>query len=181
MHEEGAHRLNWGCGEWAVPGWVNSDLKEAEGVITCDILEGLPFESDSFDYVVSIHALPEIPYPDMVPVLRELRRVLKPGGILRLGLPDLEKAVDAYRQDDRAFFQISDDEMASIGGKLVAQLVWYGYSRTLFVRDFVEELLLKAGFAQVHHVGYRETRSSEADIVTLDNRKRESLFVEAVR
>jgi hypothetical protein len=89
--------------------------------------------------------------------------------------------VDAYRQDDSAFFQISDDEMASIGGKLVVQLVWYGYSRTLFVCDFVEELLRKAGFAQVHHVRYRETRSSHPDIVTLDNREQESLFVEAVK
>jgi hypothetical protein len=55
--EESPRLLNWGCGDWIVPGWVNSDVKEGEGVVACDIREGLPFESDCFDYVVSIHAL----------------------------------------------------------------------------------------------------------------------------
>jgi SAM-dependent methyltransferase len=174
-------RLNWGCGTWVEPGWVNADLKEGDGVVSCDILDGLPFESESFDYVVSIHALPEIAYPDLLPALRELRRVLKPAGVLRLGLPDLEKIFNAYRRHDNSYFEIPDSEMQSVGGKLAVQLVWYGYSRTIFVRDFVEELLLKADFSHVEHVGYRETRSLHPDIVSLDNRERESLFVEAVK
>jgi len=41
---------------------------------------------------------------DYVPVLAELRRVLKPGGVLRLVLPDLLKGVDAYRRGDRDYF-----------------------------------------------------------------------------
>lgn len=178
---EGVRRLNWGCGEWVQPGWVNSDVKEAPGVVACDIREGLPFESDWFDYAVSIHALPEIPYPDLVPVLLELRRVIMPGGVLRLALPDLDRSFDAYRRGDREYFLIPDEEMASVGGKLAAQLAWYGYARTPFVRDFIEELLLKAGFAQVHHVRFGETRSAHPEIVSLDNREAESLFVEAVK
>jgi SAM-dependent methyltransferase len=173
-------RLNWGCGEWVQPGWVNSDVKEAPGVMACDIREGLPFESDWFDYAVSIHALPELSYPDLVPALRELRRVIKPEGFLRLGLPDLERSFDAYRRGDREFFLIPDAEMSSVGGKLATQLVWYGYARTLFVRDFIEELLYKAGFVEVHHVRHRETRSAHQEIVSLDNREAESLFVEGV-
>jgi SAM-dependent methyltransferase len=178
---DAVRRLNWGCGNWNEPGWVNSDVKEAPGVVSCDIREGLPFETDWFDYAVSIHALPEIAYPDLVPVLLELRRVIVPGGVLRLGLPDLDRSFDAYRRGDRDFFLIPDEEMSSIGGKLAAQLVWYGYARTPFVRDFIEELLHKAGFAAVHHVGYGATRSAHQEIVSLDNREPESLFVEAVK
>ena len=82
-------RLNWGCGEHPDPGWINSDIKDTPGVdVACDIRDGLPLETDSIDYVSSIHALPEIPYGDLVGALGELRRVLKPGGVLRLGLPD---------------------------------------------------------------------------------------------
>ena len=67
-------RLNWGCGECGEPGWINSDIKEGPGVdISCDIRDGLAIESDSLDYVVSIHALPMISYDDLVPVLQELR------------------------------------------------------------------------------------------------------------
>jgi SAM-dependent methyltransferase len=175
-------RLNWGCGSHPERGWINSDRKRADGIeISCDIREGLPLDEGSIDYAVSIHALPEVPYPDLLPVLRELRRVLKPGGVLRLGLPDLGRAVDAFRRGDRDWFLIPDEEMSSLGGKLVAQLVWYGYSRTVFVPEFVDELLRRAGFAHVHHVGSGETASPFPEIVALDDRPLESFFVEAVR
>jgi hypothetical protein len=47
------------------------------------------------------------------------------------------------------------------------------------VRGFVGELLLKAGFHDVRQLAYRETASAYPEIVELDNRERESLFVEA--
>jgi hypothetical protein len=177
----GVRRLNWGCGSWVEDGWINCDMKEGPGILTCDIRRGLPLESDSIEYAVSIHALPELHYTEQVGALGELRRVLKPGGTLRLGLPDLERAFRAYQRGDRSYFAVPDEEMKSLGGKLVAQLVWFGYSRTLFVRDFIEELLMKAAFGEVHHVAYEETRSSHPEIVALDNREAESLFVEAVK
>jgi SAM-dependent methyltransferase len=175
-------RLNWGCGTQPEPGWINSDRKAAPGIeISCDIREGLPLAEGSIDYAVSIHALPEVPYPDLLPVLTELRRVLKPGGTLRLGLPNMEHAFDAYRRGDRDWFLIPDDEMSSLGGKLITQLIWYGYSRTLFVPGFAEELVRKAGFSEVHHLEIGTTASPYPDIVALDDRPLESFFVEAVR
>lgn len=175
-------RLNWGCGFHPQPGWINSDLKDDPGIdISCDIRKGLPLDSDSIDYAASIHALPEIPYPDLVPVLKELHRVLKPGGVLRLSLPDLDKGIQAYLGNNRGYFLIPDEEVKSIGGKLIVQLIWYGYSRTLFTYDFIRELLHKAGFRSVSQCLYKQTNSPFADIVELDDRERESLFVEAIK
>ena len=176
-------RLNWGCGSWAEPGWINSDVKDDPGIdISCDIREGLPLEDESMDYVVSIHALPEVPYPEIVPILQELRRVLKPGGVLRLSLPDLMKGVEAYQRNDRDYFLIPDEEVKSLEAKLIVQLIWYGYSRTLFTQGFIEEMLLKAGFSQVNQCRYKETKSRFGEgILELDNREQESLFVEAVK
>ena len=68
-----------------------------------------------------------------------------------------------------------------MGGKLAVQLTWYGYSRSLFTPDHIEELLVRSGFGRVDHVGFRETKSDHAGIVELDNREAESLFVEAVK
>ncbi len=179
---ESVRRLNWGCGMHPQPGWVNSDQKAGPGIdISCDIRHGLPIRDASFDYVVSIHALPEVPWPDLVPTLSELRRVLRPSGTLRLALPDLERAITAYENGERDYFLVPDDDMQSLGGKLITQLVWYGHSRTLFTVDFVEELLGRAGFADVRPCAYRTTRSQHEAIVDLDNRERESLFVEATR
>jgi SAM-dependent methyltransferase len=175
-------RLNWGCGHRGVPGWINSDRKEGRGIdISGDVLSGLPIPDGEMDYVVSIHALPEVAYTDLVPVLRELRRVLKPGGVLRLGLPDLIKGIRAYEEGDASYFLIPDDDARSLGAKLITQLVWYGYSRTLFTSDFIEEMLAKAGFTAIRHCDYGQTFSAHPGIIELDDRERESLFVEATK
>jgi SAM-dependent methyltransferase len=175
-------RLNWGCGGIPSPGWINSDRKRAPGVdLCCDIREGLPLDDDTIDYAVSIHALPELSLDQLVPALRELRRVLRRGGVLRLGLPDLERGFRAYADGERDYFLVPDGDVRSLGGKLVTQLLWYGYSRSLFTADFIEELLREAGFREVVHCGFRETSSPIDDIVELDDRERESLFVEAVK
>jgi SAM-dependent methyltransferase len=180
MSEE--RRLNWGCGRNPAPGWTNSDRKELPGIdISCDVREGLPVEDEYFDYAVSIHALPEVPYPDLVPTLAELRRVLRPGGVLRLGLPNLETAIDAYRRGEQAYFLIPDEDARTLGSKLITQLVWYGYSRTIFVPEFAVELLERAGFSQVRHVAFGRTASQFRDITALDDRPVESFFVEATR
>ena len=175
-------RLNWGCGSWTEPGWINCDSKEGPGIdVSCDIRDGLPFEDGSMDYVVSIHALPEVPYPDLMPVLVELGRVLKAGGVLRLGLPDLDRGIDAYLRRDATHFMVPDEEMTSLSGKFIMHILWFGYTRTLFTHPFIEELLVRAGFASVTPCGFRDTLSAHPGIVELDNRENESLFVEALK
>ena len=182
MGETTVRRLHWGCGSWRPDGWINSDQKEGPGIdISCDIRNGLPLETGSIDYAVSIHALPEVPYPDLGVVLGELRRVLKPGGVLRLSLPDLDRTIRAYLRGDSSHFPIPDEDAASLGAKFVVHLIWYGYTRTFFTHDFIVEQLFKAGFTRVEQCAYRETRSPHPEIVELDNREEESLFVEAIK
>lgn len=175
-------RLNWGCGAHPEPGWINSDLRDDPGIdISCDIRDSLPLPDDGLDYVVSVHALPMIPYPELVPVLGELRRVLRPGGVMRLVLPDLDLAIAAYLDGDRSYFVVPDQDEATLSGKLIAQLLWYGYSVTLFTEEFARSVLLRAGFRRVERCGFRQTASEHPGIIDLDNRERESLFIEAVK
>ena len=177
-----ARRLNWGCGPRAPRGWINADRRVDTGVhIVRDIRDGLPLPDGSLDYVVSIHGLQDLPFLDVVPALRELHRVLRRGGVLRLAVPDLDRAIDAYRGRDPAWFYVPDADGHRLGTKLVAQIVWYGSVRTPFTWDFAEEALGKAGFGEIARCAYRRTASAYPEIVELDNRERESLFVEAVK
>src|SRR5581483_7505354 len=74
-------RLHWGCGPKAAPGWINSDALDLPGVdVVGDIRRGLPIPSESVRYASSIHALQDLPFLDVAPALRELHRVLEPGG-----------------------------------------------------------------------------------------------------
>lgn len=46
--------LHWGCGPVTPGGWINVDIKEKPGIdISCHILDGLPLDSDSIDYIYS--------------------------------------------------------------------------------------------------------------------------------
>lgn len=178
----GARRLNWGCGDHVAPGWINTDVKKNDGVdLVADIRNGLPIASGALDYAVSIHALPELSLSEQVPVLTELLRVLRPGGVLRLGLPDLGKGIDAYLRGDRDYFKVDDSIAVSAGGRFITHMLWYGYSRTLFTPDFASELLTRAGFVDVHERPFGKTDSEHAEITALDNREEESFFIEGSR
>jgi hypothetical protein len=173
-------RLNWGCGSHVAAGWINSDVKDEPGVnLVADIRRGLPLQADSVDYAVSVHALPELPYPELVPALAELRRVLKPDGVLRLVLPDLDRAIDAYRGGRLDYFQVPPEDARSASGRFILHVLWFGYSRSLFTREFAEELLMDAGFERVHVCAYRRTSGPFGRIIELDNRPEESLYLEA--
>jgi len=175
-------RLHWGCGPITPYGWVNSDIAANPGVeIVADIRQGLPVPSNSFDYAVSIHALPEIPYGDLDRTLGELYRVLRPGGVLRLGLPDMDKAMRAYLAKDVDYFLIPDEHIRSLSGKMIVQLTWYGVSRSMFTVEFSTELLGRAGFRRMEECPFRQTRSDFPGITELDNRELESFFIEATK
>jgi predicted SAM-dependent methyltransferase len=173
-------RLNWGCGAHVADGWINSDVKQEPGVdLVADIRRGLPLDDESVHYAVSVHALPELPYPELVPTLVELRRVLKPGGALRLVLPDLDRAIEAYQRGEEGYFKVPTEEVSSLGGRMIVHTLWFGFSRSLFTLDFAEELLAKAGFEEVCASECGRTASPFGRIVELDNRAGESIFVEA--
>jgi SAM-dependent methyltransferase len=148
--------------------------------VACDIRHGIPLPSEAFDYLVAIHVLQDLAYPDLLPALIELHRVLRTGGVLRLGLPDLDKALLAYFAGDHRYFYVPDRDAEDIGAKLITQIVWYGSVRTPMTYGFIAELLARAGFHDVRRCSFSQTMSPYAEIVSLDNRERESLFVEAV-
>jgi hypothetical protein len=108
-----------------------------------------------------------------------LRRVLKPQGVLRLGLADLDRAIAAYQSGRREVFPVADWE--TLSGNFITYLLWHSYNRTLFTPDCAAELLGKAGFREVRRVAYRQTASPYPEIVELDNRREESFSVEAFK
>ncbi len=173
-------RLHWGCGDLRPADWSNSDLAEGPGIdISCDIFKGLPLDDASIDYISSQHSLPELKIYDQVTALTELRRVLKPGGVLRMSLPDLDLFIAAYQSRSQGPFLVWDWDTPS--GNFITHMLWYNTIHTPFTGEFAEELMLKAGFAEVRHVAYRVTASEYAEIVELDNRPDESFYIEAFK
>ncbi len=76
---------------------MNIDIVPAgTGVIAHDLRLGIPLEDNSCDVVYHSHVLEHLRRPHAIQFLRECYRVLKPGGVLRIAIPDLERICRAY-------------------------------------------------------------------------------------
>ncbi len=92
-------RLHLGCGTRLVEGWVNADVVGSPVIV--DLASGwLPWADSSFDAVVSQHVIEHLElHSELLPLLRGLKRVMRPGGEIWLSCPDLEKACRGYTED----------------------------------------------------------------------------------
>lgn len=89
--------VNLGCGAVFHPAWTNLDsLPVAPGVIRWDLQRGLPFGAATVDACYASHVLEHLPRRAVLPLLGECHRVIRPGGVLRVVVPDLEGIVRAY-------------------------------------------------------------------------------------
>jgi len=97
-------QLHIGCGPGHLPGWINIDVQPAP--LAMNVLWGLPFAERSVQRVFVSHLLEHLFFPrDVQFFLGELKRVMAPGGVVRIVVPDLEKCISAYAANDRAFFE----------------------------------------------------------------------------
>ncbi len=89
--------INLGCGKIYHSDWVNVDLiSETEEVTAVDIRQTLPYPDDFFDACYSSHLLEHLKVPEASQFLQECWRILKPGGVIRIVVPDLEKMARIY-------------------------------------------------------------------------------------
>jgi len=91
--------LNIGCGShYSVnPEWTNIDfISNENAVIAHNLLDGIPFGDQIFDFAYHSHVLEHFSKKDGEIFLLECYRILKPGGILRIAIPDLETIVRHY-------------------------------------------------------------------------------------
>ena len=91
-------KLNVGCGANRKDGWINVDLHPAADVKT-DARRKLPFHSSSAAIIYSEHFFEHLEYPEeAMRFLSESYRVLEPGGLFSVGVPDTELCLRAYVQ-----------------------------------------------------------------------------------
>ena len=96
-------RLHIGCGGHRLPGWINVDVNG--GDLRMDLRWPLPFPDNCVQYVFAAHVIEHVYRQSELPVLlKEIRRVLQPGGVVRIVVPDIEKCIRAYAGNDEKFF-----------------------------------------------------------------------------
>jgi len=119
MTNEQGIRLN--IGSFTVmlpPPWINLDILDLADYAKekgfdfrqVDVTKGLPVEDNSVDFINSSHLIEHLTIEEGVAFLKECRRILKPGGMVRIGTPDIKKMIEAYMAGEMDKFNDSQPE-----------------------------------------------------------------------
>jgi SAM-dependent methyltransferase len=212
----GEIRLNLGCGAHAPASWVNIDrspqiqlskhpkvramLRRAgvlhdlhmgdwpDNVIRRDLTKPLPLEDEVASAAYSSHMLEHMFLDDAKSFLQECARVMKPGAVMRMALPDAEefaRELLSANGDPNGELGLRYNEMLRAhpeskpsGRRLVAFLGGSNWHRWQPTRGLVKRMLRDAGFTDIAERSFRDGALPELEVVEL---REDSWFVEAVR
>jgi predicted SAM-dependent methyltransferase len=98
--KDGLIMLNIGCGTDYKSGWINVDNNSDHNIdqldVNWDMRKPLPIDDNTVDFIFNEHFVEHLTPEEARVVLTDLMRVLKPGGIMRIAMPDLASVVNDY-------------------------------------------------------------------------------------
>jgi len=153
-------KLHLGCGRRVIPGFYHVDAHDYPHVDRVADVSDLSFVPDgtvSLIYAASV--LEHFGRHDYMRVLAEWHRVLKPGGVLRLSVPDFDAAVAVYLDRERFPEGLRLIHGALIGG----QRDEWDYHKMVFNKDLLTESLIQTGFRTCRPWDWKETEHSHVD------------------
>jgi SAM-dependent methyltransferase len=161
------------------------DVARREG-IRFGTAEAIAHADGSVDVIYSSHMLEHLDRPTAQQFLAEAFRVLKPGGVIRIAVPDLRLLVDRYNADgdaDRlveASF-LASDMPRSLVGKLRYLVLGSRHHAWMYDARSLVAALERAGFKSAQTVDAGTTTIEDPGALDLAERADESIYVEARR
>jgi len=212
-------KLNLGCGSATSENWTNIDrslniylsrmpriktllyrigvisemafrAKWTGKIVRRDVTKGIPFASDSVDFIYSSHMLEHLGKDETIALLAECVRVLKKGGVLRVTVPDLKAMVHNYMSrrnvnpgnditpaeqflnDLYMYFPEGATYFERVFGKGV-------YHKWMYDEESLSTQLRKAGFSSIEVWSFRNGRTPDLDV--METKSEDCIFLEAVK
>jgi SAM-dependent methyltransferase len=198
-------RLNLGCGPNAPVGWLNVDgswnawlsnhvylhkMLIAFGVINKnspgarwnvrplvhDLTKRLPFEDNAVSVIYGAHVLEHLYLADAQRLLGECKRVLRPGGVIRLVVPDLRSMVASYLKNKNGGSLSASERIAAADklnenlgfrsptppkGNFLFKLYWlwkdFHHHKWMYDSDSLIRYMENAGFIAVSEKRYLQS------------------------
>jgi predicted SAM-dependent methyltransferase len=168
--------LNLGCSSCKFQGWVNADFFNAKGAVDwmLDLRYPLNCCDNVWDGVFTGHTLEHL-YPNQVmQLLKELFRTMKPGAWLRISVPDLRKYVIHY------YGQSTSQEFSKFrtGCEAIRNLTQDYSHVSVWDSELLKIFLGEAGFLNIREVSIHES-SDPSLLQDRQDRDWESLYMEA--
>lgn len=202
-------KLNLGCGPQVVPGWVNVDYALGARLATVpllkpvvrklkifrvdwdpkifihDLTQRLPWDDGTVDACYTSHTVEHFSREQGAFLVQEAFRVLKPGGVLRVVVPDLKSAIDRYQNGSTPAENLVEDLGVLYGPgksglkKMMAPLIEFPH-KCMYDTDAMLRLLTKSGFiasprqafdSEIADIRSIELESRTVDAVVVEGKK----------
>tara|TARA_B110000879_G_scaffold173082_1_gene224988 strand:+ start:464 stop:1009 length:546 start_codon:yes stop_codon:yes gene_type:complete len=149
-------KLHLGCGKRYIEGWVHVDAVQHPHVDYIAMLDNLSFlDDESVQEIYACHVLEHFKRNEVKKFLSEWFRVMKKDSILRLAVPDFEKACQLYHQ--------TKDIMLVKGLICGRQDYEFNFHYNVFDMKSISELLKEIGFSCVKKYDWRDTEHAHLD------------------
>lgn len=206
----GVRGLHCGSGTNLHPHWLNTDIIRLvdEGgratnpaaiariakdrfYLEHDHTRPLPVADSALDFAFAEHFIEHITVSEAVDWMREMRRMLRVGGILRVSTPDMRKYVAGYLNPQNGFYESHRKQLLAMGVKnvpgrpawMLNQIFSFWGHKWLYDPDEVRTVATAAGFSpkDVVEVSYRKSQAAALSTLDLEVRSDESMYLEITR
>jgi len=149
-----------------------------------DAIKGLPVKDETVEVLYSSHMLEHLDRNEADKFLKEAYRILLPGGIIRISVPDIKKQVEQYNKssDADAFVEwthLCMPRPRSPAQRLRLLLVGTRHHQWMYDGKSLSRLLEKHGFVKISVMPGNQTKISDHEPLDLLERVSESVYVEA--
>ena len=179
------NKLHFGSGTDIKPNFINIDFNSRADILL-DARTRLNIPNNSIEYIYSSHFVEHLRHDELVTHFKECYRILEPGGVLRLGVPDFPKVFKSYCTNNKDWLEDRRKELSE-GLHLPPEMICamdfinkavyeYGEHKICLDMEKIRNLLIFSGFAPL------AIKASEFDHhFDLIARKDFTFFVEAVK
>lgn len=149
-------KFHLGCGPKYIPGFVHVDLMDYKHIdkrVSVDSLDFAP--NNSVDLIYASHVLEHFGRNEVDQVLREWYRVLAPGGILRIAVPDFEAVAKRY--------YVTGNITEVMGLVCGGQRNQNDFHKIIFDYHSLNKRLISVGFCSVSRYDWKRTEHATLD------------------
>lgn len=192
-------KINIGGGNWYKNDWENLDI-----IFNYKLEHQLlkPFKSNSINLIYTSHCIEHLKFETTSLLLNDCYRILSPGGILRIVIPDTDKLLDIYNhnkkkdgfkfytQGSRAKYSLKESILELFGFNLYTnKFLDNSMHLSFYSMSSIKLLLIASGFNKLNNCSYGQSKAddflitTENDINGFDNPGNDnmSLYIEAIK
>ena len=179
-------KLNIGCGTDYKKGWINIDNNSDDNIekldLNWDLRNPLPHKDESVDFIFNEHFVEHLTPDEARASLADFKRVLKVGGVMRIAMPNLEDAIDIYKDKNwkkRPFIKRFDMDFVQTRAELLnMNFSWWGH-KWLYDWEELERRLREIGFEKIERC--KINTSNHETLNDLETRDESTLIAEVTK